>query len=202
MPDFSHEQHIISLHGARLVAGVDEVGRGPLAGPVVACALAFPGLIISDGLRDMIKDSKALNIRNREKAYKLIIESGAVFALAACSAQVIDDINILRATMRAMTAAAGKIDADWFLIDGNRAPPSLKPRAAAVVKGDRQSLSIAAASIVAKVTRDRLMGRLAALYPFYGWDRNAGYGTGAHLSAIEKHGITAHHRKTFRPLTK
>ena len=199
MPDFVCERRLLGDRG--LVAGVDEVGRGPLAGPVVAAAVMFPGLEISADLASMIKDSKALTARRREKTGALIRTSGARIGLAACSARVIDRINILEAAMLAMTRAVALLgDIDAVIVDGNRVPAGLEGKGVALVKGDAKSMSVAAASIVAKVARDRLMARLALRYPGYGWEKNAGYGAPKHLEALRAFGPTPHHRLTFAPV--
>ncbi len=187
-----------------LVVGVDEVGRGPLAGPVLAAACLF-----TDGLPDevavLVDDSKKLSHARRERAYAAF-RPHARIALGAASVAEIDRLNILGATHLAMARAVARLGIGpcHLLIDGNRAPPArLLPRgcrATAVVGGDGRSLSIAAASIYAKIVRDRLMQRLAIRHPAYGWARNAGYGTEEHRMAIARVGVTRHHRMSFRPL--
>ena len=183
--------------GARLIAGVDEVGRGPLSGPVVAAAVILDRNNIPDGLRD----SKKLTQKRREALFPAILASAKV-SIASASVEEIDKINILNATFLAMRRALGGLDvpADHALIDGNRVPPDLPCDASAIVGGDDRSLSIAAASIVAKVTRDRLMVDLAQQFPGYGWETNAGYGTALHLKALLSLGVTPHHRRSFRPV--
>ncbi|MCA8867391.1 MAG: ribonuclease HII [Rhodobacteraceae bacterium] len=183
--------------GARLIAGVDEVGRGPLSGPVVAAAVILDRNNIPDGLRD----SKKLTQKRREALFPAILASAKV-SIASASVEEIDKINILNATFLAMRRALGGLDvpADHALIDGNRVPPDLPCDASAIVGGDDRSLSIAAASIVAKVTRDRLMVDLAQQFPGYGWETNAGYGTAQHLKALLSLGVTPHHRRSFRPV--
>ena len=184
-------------HGGR-VAGVDEAGRGPLAGPVLAVAVVFPRGLPRD-LAQLIDDSKKLTAPARERALAALIRSGrAEIGIGAASVAEIDRINILHATMLAMRRAVMRLPSlpDLVLIDGNRAP-DLPCTTQCCVGGDATSLSIAAASIVAKVTRDRAMHRLALRYPGYGWHENAGYGTAAHRAALHQHGPSRHHRAAF-----
>lgn len=191
--DFSIENEC----GANIVAGVDEAGRGPLCGPVVAAAVIFPSRDIE--IPVVIRDSKKMSAAQRAVAYDWITKN-TIWAIGQCSAAEIDELNILWASMRAMERAVAALARvpELCLIDGNRVPKNLQGRA--IVKGDAKSLSIAAASIVAKETRDRIMRELAVQFPMYGWDKNAGYPTAEHLSAIQKYGITEHHRKTFGPV--
>ena len=203
MPDFTAERALAGAAGGPrniLVAGVDEAGRGPLAGPVVAAAVCFPGLALPPAVRGLIDDSKKLSPARRNAAFAAILEAGTVGTGAASVAEI-DRINILQATLLAMQrAVAALAEAPAaVLVDGNRAPDLPCP-ARPVVGGDRLSLSIAAASIVAKVTRDRIMARLAAEHPGYGWERNAGYGVAAHRAALAALGPTPHHRRTFAPV--
>lgn len=187
-----------------LVAGVDEVGRGPLAGPVLAAACLFEAGL-PDEVAVLVEDSKQLSQAQRERAYQAF-RPHARIALGAASVAEIDRINILAATHLAMARAVVRLGIGpcYLLIDGNRPPPAwLLPRgcrAVTVVGGDGRSLSIAAASIYAKIVRDRLMQRLAIRHPGYGWERNAGYGTAEHRMAITRVGVTRHHRMSFRPL--
>ena len=183
--------------GYTLVAGVDEAGRGPLCGPVVAAAVVFPKHDMD--IPVVIRDSKQMTPRQRAAAYDWITQN-TIWAIGMCSADEIDSLNILWASMLAMERAVSNLTCvpDWCLVDGNRVPGGLC--GAALVKGDAKSLSIAAASIVAKETRDKIMADLSAQYPEYGWDKNAGYPTKTHLQAIEKYGITKHHRKSFGPV--
>lgn len=185
-------------HGG-IVAGVDEAGRGPLCGPVVAGAVIFPDKNIE--IPVIIRDSKQMTAAQRDAAYDWIT-AHTIWAMGSCSPAEIDELNILWASMRAMERAVANLTRvpDFCLIDGNRVPKNLHGRA--VVKGDAKSLSIAAASIVAKVTRDRLMYELAQQYPEYGWEKNAGYPTPEHLRAIEKYGINEHYRRAFGPVKK
>ena len=180
------------------VAGVDEVGRGPLAGPVVAAAVVFPAGVPPQ-LADMLDDSKKLTAEQREAAYASLLASGAAeIGVGAASVAEISRINILRAALLAMARAVGRLPVSpvLALVDGNQAP-ALGCPVRCVIGGDAACLSIAAASIVAKVVRDRAMTRLAARLPLYGWHSNAGYGTVAHRAAITLHGPSRHHRPTF-----
>ncbi len=184
-------------HGG-LVAGVDEVGRGPLAGPVLAVAVVFP-TGVPPRLARLLDDSKKLSASAREAALDALLASGrAEIGVGAASVPEIDRINILHATMLAMQRAVMRLPRrpDLALVDGNR-PPALPCPVRCCVGGDAISLSIAAASIVAKVLRDRAMARLAARHPQYGWEENAGYGTAAHREALHLHGPTVHHRSAF-----
>ncbi|WP_281701910.1 ribonuclease HII [Acetobacter malorum] len=193
MPDFTREQQ----HGGR-VAGVDEVGRGPLAGPVVAAAVVF-GSGVPDDLAAVIDDSKKLKPAVREAiAARLPDVPGIEIGLGAASATEIDTLNIHHAAHLAMQRAVARLPRlpDYVLVDGNKLP-SFGCSAEAIVGGDRLSLSIAAASIMAKVVRDRIMARLDVRWPAYGWERNAGYGTVVHREALSSVGVTPHHRKTF-----
>ncbi|MGD8325339.1 MAG: ribonuclease HII [Sphingomonadales bacterium] len=178
------------------VAGIDEAGRGPLAGPVVAAAVILDPNAIPEGLND----SKKLTAKKREELFELITNQAQV-GVGIIEAPHIDRINILQATYQAMINACANLTLQpgHCLIDGNRLPPLSIP-ATAIVKGDSKSLSIAAASIIAKVTRDKLMLELDALHPQYGWARNMGYGTKEHIEAIKLHGPTPYHRMSFAPL--
>ena len=195
MPDFRLEE---ACQGS--VAGVDEAGRGPLAGPVVAAAVCFCGRALPRAARRMINDSKKLSASGRNEAFEVIHEFG-VLGIGEASVAEIDRLNILQATMKAMQRAVDNLDLrpDIVLVDGNRTP-EMPIDCRAVVKGDSISLSIAAASIIAKVTRDRIMTRLAIDFSAYGWDRNAGYGVPDHIAALETYGPTPHHRRSFAPV--
>jgi len=196
-PDFSFEdQH------SGIVCGIDEVGRGPLAGPVVAAAVIWRRYGLCPDLCAAIHDSKKLSAKKREYLYNKIFDFADV-SLAECSVREIDEINILQATLRAMQKACSNLNTppDVALVDGNKAP-KLPCKTLTIVKGDSKSLSIAAASIVAKHYRDTLMQKYAEEFPHYGWERNAGYGTREHLEAIEKHGITPLHRLSFAPISQ
>lgn len=195
VPDFSIEKN----SGKKLIAGVDEAGRGPLCGPVVAAAVVFLKYDFDD--MPLISDSKQMNEKQRDIAYDWITNNkDIVWSVAQCSATEIDELNILRASLTAMARAVNglSVKAEYCLIDGNKMPDTIIGMP--VVKGDAKSLSIAAASIIAKVTRDRLMHELSKKYPQYGWDKNAGYPTQQHLQAIEKYGINEHYRKTYKPV--
>jgi len=180
------------------IAGIDEAGRGPLAGPVVAAAVILkpwtdiPGVI----------DSKQMSEIKREEAYDYIMNNSLCVAIAASSVKVIDRINILQATMLAMKNSVSRIKqtVDYLLIDGNRFPDGLEIPGETVVGGDGICRSIAAASVIAKVTRDRLMRKSDRVYPNYGFAGNKGYGTAEHIRSIEKHGPTLHHRYSFAPV--
>lgn len=181
----------------RSVAGVDEAGRGPLAGPVVAAAVVLPTECLVEGA----DDSKRLSADVREELFECIVASALHIGIGAASVREIDRINILRATTRAMRRALARLPQvpGHVVVDGLPVH-HLGWEHEAVVDGDALIHSVACASIVAKVVRDRLMIRLARRYPGYGWDRNAGYGTAAHRAAIEELGVTPHHRLTFTGL--
>lgn len=176
------------------VAGVDEAGRGPLAGPVFAAAVILPEGVIIEG----INDSKKLTPKKRDEIYDVICEKAIAWASASVDEETIDRINILNATYLAMQEAVKKlnISPDYVLIDGNRAP-ALDIPCETLVKGDSKSISIAAASIIAKVERDRCITEMAKIYPEYGFDQHKGYGTKLHNEAILKYGPSPIHRKTF-----
>ena len=194
LPDFQHETEAFRA-GALRVVGVDEVGRGPLAGPVTACAVRLDPARIPAGLRD----SKGLTAARREALFDEIMALAEV-SVAHASVGEIDNLNILRASHLAMERAVAGLGADHALIDGNLVPRGLACPATAIIKGDARCLSIAAASIVAKVTRDRIMVDLAQQHPGYGWEANAGYPTAAHLAALHTLGVTPWHRRSFRPV--
>jgi ribonuclease HII len=194
IPHHDFETAAIARGFAR-VAGIDEVGRGPLAGPVTAAAVVLHPGHIPQGLRD----SKQLTAARRDALAAEIMDCATV-CIAHASVEEIDELNILQAALLAMERAAAGVAAQWHLIDGNKIPKGLQGRAEAIVKGDARSLSIAAASIVAKVTRDRIMVDLAQQHPGYGWDRNAGYPTEEHLAALKNLGVTAWHRRSFKPV--
>lgn len=194
-PSFGLELGAMAL-GARRVCGVDEAGRGPLAGPVVVAAVVLDPDRIPDGL----DDSKKLTAARREALHDQILEAGHV-AVVAAPPSVIARLNILGATMWAMREAVlGLVGApDHVLIDGNRLPPGLPMRAEAVIGGDALSFSIAAASIVAKVTRDRMCAVMHVDEPHFGFDGHKGYSVAAHLSRLDSHGPGRHHRMDFAP---
>ena len=195
-PDFTFEESLMG-QGYPLIAGVDEVGRGPLAGPVTAAAVILDPSNIPQGLND----SKKLSAKRRENLYDLILKSSTV-AVAHVSVEEIDRINILQASLLAMrnAVAALRPQPAHLLIDGNRVPDPINIPAQPIVKGDGKSLSIAAASIVAKTVRDRLMTELSLQNPGYGWEKNAGYPSKQHILALERLGVTPHHRRSFRPV--
>ena len=193
MPNYRLE----SAHGGR-VAGVDEAGRGPLAGPVVAAAVVFAGRV-PRRLARLLDDSKKLNAAERMVAYDALRAHGdAEIGVGAASVRDIARLNILHASMLAMARAVLRLRTvpDLALVDGNY-PPQLICAVQCVIGGDAQCLSIAAASIVAKVVRDRAMARLAARFPHYGWAENAGYATSRHRAALADHGPCVHHRAAF-----
>tara|TARA_B100001989_G_scaffold235387_1_gene196569 strand:- start:206 stop:916 length:711 start_codon:yes stop_codon:yes gene_type:complete len=217
IPDFALEDQ----HNG-IVCGIDEVGRGPLAGPVVAACVIIPDHLRSLEFIPEIKDSKKLSLTKRNKLYELITQHFP-YAISEISPKEIDEINILQASLKAMEqaflsvssraksrdlkkispcASLSRNDTFFALIDGNKIPANLPCPAKAVVKGDSKSVSIAAASIIAKVHRDILMTKLALEFPHYGWERNAGYPTKDHIAALETHGITPHHRKSFAPVRR
>jgi ribonuclease HII len=183
--------------GASVVAGVDEAGRGPLAGPVVVAAVVFDGRKFPRGL----DDSKKLLRAAREELYEKIIRVAAVSVVVASRARI-DRMNILRASLWGMSRAVAGLSCrpDHVLVDGNMLPPNLPCPAQAIVDGDALSVSIAAASIVAKVTRDRLMGQLGQAFPNYGFERHMGYSTPSHFAALREHGPCVHHRRSFAPV--
>lgn len=180
--------------GYKSVCGVDEAGRGPLAGPVCAAAVILPEGVIIDG----VNDSKKLSEKKRESLFDVIREQALSYSIAYATVDEIEEINILNATMLAMRKAIDGLDikADYAMIDGNKIPP-LDIAAECIVKGDAKSMSIACASILAKVSRDRLLYEYAEEYPMYGFDKHKGYGTKVHREAILKYGPCPYHRKSF-----
>ena len=200
MPDFSFEQ----THGrndGKTICGVDEVGRGPLAGPVVAAALIMPN-DFPEKFLSQIRDSKKMSAKQRETLFEPLT-SLCPHAIAEASVEEIDKLNILQASLLAMRRAVEELNQkiDVALVDGNK-PPKLACKTITIVGGDNKSISIAAASIIAKVTRDRLMTKLAQQHPGYGWERNAGYGTAQHLEALARLGPTDWHRDSFAPVSQ
>lgn len=178
----------------KIIAGVDEAGRGPIAGPVVAAAVIFNNKIS----HQFVNDSKKLNEKTREELYEWIIGNSISYGIGIVDHEEIDSINILQASLKAMKVAAEQLlhNPDLILIDGNKSFISelhTKP----IVKGDSKSFCVAAASIIAKVTRDRIMKKLSSEHPEYLWMQNKGYPTKAHIEAVRKYGITSFHRKTF-----
>ena len=202
MPDLELE-HLCHAAGHRVICGVDEAGRGPWAGPVVAAAAVLDETRLPVDLMNAIDDSKKLSAAKRAFLFARF-DDGIRIGIGQADVGEIDRLNILQATMLAMSraVAALAINVDFALIDGNRLPDLGSIGADAIVKGDARSLSIAAASIAAKVTRDRIMKELAALYPGYGWERNAGYGTPQHQAGLARLGVTPAHRKSFAPIRK
>lgn len=184
--------------GLQHVAGVDEVGRGPLAGPVVAAAVVLPPGCWIMG----VGDSKQMSEKQREEAVARILQTCVAWGVGAASPRVVDRINIRRATALAMQRAIARLGVapDHLLVDGLAVPELGLETHTPVVGGDGRVHCIGAASILAKVTRDRLMVRLAQRYPAYGWERNKGYGTPDHLKALDEHGMTPHHRRSFQPM--
>ncbi|MCM2563706.1 ribonuclease HII [Lutimaribacter sp. EGI FJ00015] len=196
LPDLSFE-NAARAHGANRIAGVDEVGRGPLAGPVVAAAVVLDPAHIPEGLRD----SKQLSAKRRA-ALSEIIHDVAQVGIGQASVAEIDQINILRASHLAMERAVAALPEppDHLLIDGNMIPRDLVIPATPLVKGDTLSVSIAAASIMAKIWRDQVMRDLAQQFPGYGWETNAGYPSKNHKAALRNLGVTPHHRRSFKPV--
>lgn len=182
-----------------LVCGIDEVGRGPWAGPVVAAAVILDLSAVPDG----IDDSKRLTARRREALLEPLTASSEV-GLGVASVAEIDAMNILQASFLAMRRAVAALGVQpaYALVDGAQVPPGLPCPAEAVVGGDARVLSIAAASVVAKVTRDRMMVALAQQFPGYAWEKNMGYGTAAHRDGLARLGVTQHHRRSFAPIRK
>lgn len=199
MPDFAFEQQVDGL-----VVGFDEVGCGPWAGPVVVAAVVFKTYDLPSEILSLIDDSKQLTKAKRELAYTSLYEikgSKCDFAIARAEVEEIDTHNIRQATMIAMKRAYESLLVKPIaaLVDGMSKPPLPIP-VQAIKKGDSKSFSIAAASILAKVTRDRVMEELARDFPHYGWERNAGYGTKDHQNGLQLHGVTPHHRRSFAPI--
>ena len=204
MPDFSFEDKYKGL-----VAGIDEAGRGPWAGPVMAGAVVFLTRNVDDFLFKNLDDSKKISAKKREVLYEKLLEErdkGHILAaVGEASAQEIDELNILKATFLAMGRAAKNLGQkiDFALVDGDQKPLCLGCDCQTIVKGDARCYSIAAASIMAKVTRDHLMQELAKQYPYYGFEKNAGYGTKAHIEGLQKHGvIKGVHRLSYKPVAK
>ncbi len=196
MPDFAFEQKL----KAQKVAGVDEAGCGPWAGPVVASAVIF--LKYDETLWADLNDSKKLTALKRRRCFEVLTNSQQlVYGIGTASVNEIDEFNIGQATRLAMERAISNLPAkpEHVLIDGIR-KPSISMPATMIVKGDSLSLSIAAASIIAKVTRDKIMEELDKEHPMYHWSKNAGYGTALHQNALKSHGVTSHHRKSFAPI--
>jgi len=191
--------HISHRETLGLDCGVDEAGRGPWAGPVVAAAVILP----KNFMTDKINDSKKLSKKNRDLLYENITKN-ADFGLGFATVTEIDKLNILQASLLAMKRAVGNLNKVPVkaLIDGNTIPPNLPCVSECIVKGDTKVVSIAAASIIAKVVRDRFMTVLAQLHPGYGWERNFGYGVKEHQEALKTLGVTSEHRRSFKPIHK
>lgn len=201
MPDWSHEDAARTA-GHACIAGVDEAGRGCLAGPVTAAAVIF---LERDALPPGLDDSKKLSRTARQRLHHALTgHPGIVWAVASASVEEIDRINILQAALLAMQRALASLPRlpDCALIDGNRLPPGLPCPAHTLIGGDAASLSIAAASVLAKETRDLMMESLDREHPRHGFARHKGYGTAAHLRALAQHGPTPHHRRTFGPVAQ
>lgn len=194
MPDFQYEKEAMAK-GYKLVCGVDEAGRGPLAGPVCAAAVILPESIEIDGLND----SKKLTEKKREALFDVIKEKALAYSIAFATVEEIEEFNILEATFIAMNRAIDslKTKADFALIDGNREPKGITIPCQTIIKGDAKSQSIAAASVLAKVSRDRLLLEYDKEYPEYNFRKHKGYGTKEHTDLILKHGVCPIHRKSF-----
>lgn len=202
MPSFEFENNFKGI-----IVGIDEAGRGPWAGPVVAGAVVFFNKDVDTFLLDNLNDSKKLSVKKRELLYDRIMQAkekgDLLVGIGQASANEIDSFNILQATFMAMCRAVEDLGQkpDYALIDGNQKPKGLSCDCMTLVKGDARSYSIAAASIVAKVFRDKLMSDLAKYYPYYGFEKNAGYGTKAHIEGLSKHGmVKGVHRESYRPI--
>lgn len=205
MPDVLLYEKEAWASGFLRLAGIDEAGRGPLAGPVVAAAVMFERAYIESELVPTfgkLTDSKAMSATHREECFELLTQSkSTTIGIGIIEAAEIDEINILKATHKAMAIAASQISPQYALVDG--LPVKGLPCAyRSIVKGDALSISISAASIIAKVTRDRILVELDAQYPEYGFASHKGYGTKQHLAALQKYGATPAHRKTFRPVAE
>lgn len=197
-PDFSREREILNENPGAVIAGVDEAGRGPWAGPVIAAAVILDPRNIPAGL----DDSKKLSARKREYLYAQLLQAART-GVGRASVAEIDELNILGAALLAMRRAVAELAVipHITLVDGKHAPEIPCP-VETLIGGDGRSLSIAAASIIAKVTRDRIMGDLHTEFPAYGWNTNQGYGTKAHQEALLAHGLAPHHRLSFKPIHK
>lgn len=200
-PDFRFEDEA-RTKGHAVVCGVDEAGRGPWAGPVVAAAVILDRAALPDSLRTRLDDSKKLTEAQREAIFAELPACAGI-GVGEASVAEIDEMNILAAALLAMARAVANLPRvpDFALVDGNRTP-DLGCACRTIVKGDALSLSISAASIVAKVTRDRMMAELAKTHPGYGWERNKGYGTREHQKGLATLGVTVHHRRSFSPILK
>jgi ribonuclease HII len=201
IPNFSLEAKF-----GGIIAGVDEAGRGPWAGPVVAGVVIFKNCLETAQIKALdINDSKKISEKKRELIFEQLIKADFIdYGIGIAESSEIDEFNVLNATKLAMLRAVENLNStpSMVLIDGNQKVHNLPYPQETIIKGDSKSLSIAAGSIIAKVTRDRIMRHLAAEFPQYGWERNKGYGTKDHSDAIAEHGITEHHRKSFAPIRK
>ena len=194
MPDYEYEKAAVSS-GFNIICGVDEAGRGPLAGPVCAAAVILPEDTVIEGL----DDSKKLSEKKRERLYDEIIEKAVAYCVAYGTLEEIESVNILEATFIAMNRAIDGLEVkpDFAIIDGNRVPKGIKIPCATLVKGDSKSMSVAAASILAKVTRDRLMLTYDEKYPQYNFKKHKGYGTKEHTELLKQYGPSPIHRLSF-----
>jgi len=202
IPDFSREEKLYKK-GYKLVAGIDEVGRGPLAGPVVAAAVVFAqNAKIGDLVKMGVRDSKLLTSKKRDYLYEKIIESCHDWSVSVVSVEIIDNINILQASLLAMRKAVESLKTmpDFLLIDGKFTIDDFPVSQLAVPRADQNIFSVSAASVIAKVTRDRLLVELDEKYPDYGFAKHKGYGTKQHIEAIKKNGPCVIHRKSFSPI--
>ena len=201
MPDFSIEKELQSP-----VIGLDEVGRGPLAGPVISCGCYFKNYTIQEDFYKLIGDSKKLSEKKRKVSFEFLQnlkKEGIIdYHLGIANVEEIDTLNILEATKLSMKRVVDKFDLKnaHLIIDGNFSLNYKSYKENSIIKGDDKSLSIAAASIIAKVHRDRLMKKLSIRHQYFGWEKNAGYGTKVHIENIYRLGPTRHHRKTFEPI--
>lgn len=201
MPDWNIENQYQGF-----VCGIDEAGRGPWVGPVAAAAVVFLNRNVNREILENLDDSKKLSAKKREYLYDLLLKEAEnknlTYGIGLASAAEIDELNILQATFLAMKRATEQLSVkpDICLIDGNRLPQSFCSPTRCVIKGDALSYSISAASIFAKVYRDNLMKQMALRFPQYGFEQNAGYGTKQHIEALRKYGVTAEHRKSYRPI--
>ena len=200
VPDFDHIEQMLADKGYRAVCGVDEVGRGPLAGPVVAAAVIIPPDIDLDG----IDDSKKLSSARREQWFERIVELGLPCAVGIIDNEGIDKMNILKASLMAMRKALMdlKQSPDFVLVDGDYPVPRIDQPQYAIIGGDRRCRCIGAASVIAKVTRDRIMDRYQALYPSFSFSQHKGYPTPAHLQELREHGPCEIHRRSFKPVAE
>ncbi len=197
MNDLLEYEKELYKKGLNFIAGIDEVGRGPLCGPVVACACILPKNYQLDGLND----SKKISEKKREELYEILIKDALSYGIGIISPKRIDEINILEATKEAMKEAVNNLDIkpEHLLIDAVKLDIDIN--STSIIKGDAKSASIAAASIIAKVTRDRMMIELSEMYPEYGFEKHKGYGTKAHIEAVKKFGVKDFYRFTFAPIS-